>query len=88
MTSTLCLCVHVAAQGQTDRGVHPYNYCLCVFVYMELSTVLTRGIEQASTETRARGEQSDLSHRHHSNSKEERLLSAAGWLLHVGDNIC
>lgn len=45
-----------AAQGQTDRGVHPYNYCSCVFVYVELSTVLTRGIEQASTETKARGE--------------------------------
>lgn len=27
-----------------------------MFVYVELSTVLTRGIEQASTETKARGE--------------------------------
>lgn len=59
---------------------------MCVFVYVELSTVLTRGIEQASTETKARGEH-EVTYHTDTTAAPKRLLSAASWLLHVGDNI-
>lgn len=50
-------CVYVCCRElDGEGGVHSCNYYLCVFVYMKAGTVLTRGSELASTETRARGD--------------------------------
>lgn len=73
------------------RVIHSCNYCLCVFVYENVGTVLTRGTEQASTETRAGGEDVMSYYTHRSSAqqleRDETFSALACSLLHAGDNI-
>lgn len=60
-----------------DRSIHSCNYCVCVFVYVNVGTVLTTGTEQACTETTATGEDVMSYYTHRTTSKKERRLFSA-----------